>query len=42
VSQSRVAVAEAGKQFGNSEEGRRPPLEFVTRRLVKILAEDYL
>jgi hypothetical protein len=28
-------VAEARGQFGNPEEGERPPLEAVTRRLVK-------
>jgi hypothetical protein len=32
---SRVAVAEAGGQLGRPEEGERPPLEAVTRRLVK-------
>jgi hypothetical protein len=34
-SESRVAVAEARGQFGNQEEGQRPPFEAVTRRLVK-------
>jgi hypothetical protein len=34
VTQSRVAVAEVGT-VGNPEEGERPPLEAVTRRLVK-------
>jgi hypothetical protein len=28
-------VAEAGGQFGNPEEGERPQLEAVTRKLVK-------
>jgi hypothetical protein len=28
-------AAEEGEQFGNPEEGERPPLEGVTRRLVK-------
>jgi hypothetical protein len=28
-------VAEARGQFGNPEEGERPPLEAVTRKLVK-------
>jgi hypothetical protein len=35
VSQSRVGVAEARGQFGNPEEVERPPLEAVTRGLVK-------
>jgi hypothetical protein len=33
--ESRVAVTEARGQFGNSEEGERPPLKAVTRGLVK-------
>jgi hypothetical protein len=28
-------VAEAGDRFGNPEEGEHPPLEAITRRLVK-------
>jgi hypothetical protein len=41
VSQSRVAVAvdEAQGQLGNAEEKERPPLEAVTRRLVKTMTE---
>jgi hypothetical protein len=35
VSQSEVTVGEAQGQFGNLEEGERPPLEAVIRRLVK-------
>jgi hypothetical protein len=35
VSQSGVAVAEARGQVGKSEEGKRPPLESVTGRLLK-------
>jgi hypothetical protein len=34
VSQARVAVAEARGRFWNPEEGERPPLEAVSRRLV--------
>jgi hypothetical protein len=32
----KMLVAEAQGQFGNPEEGERPPLEAVTRKLVKI------
>jgi hypothetical protein len=35
ASQSRDAVAEARGQFGSTEEGERPPLKAVARRLVK-------
>jgi hypothetical protein len=35
VSQLRVVVAEAQGQFENPEEGKCPPLEAVTRRLVR-------
>jgi hypothetical protein len=35
VGQFRVAVAEVWGQFGNPEEGECPPLETITRRLVK-------
>jgi hypothetical protein len=35
VTSSRVAVAEAQRQFDNPEEGGCPPLEAITRRLVK-------
>jgi hypothetical protein len=35
VNQLRTAVFEAGGRFGNLEEEKRPPLEAVTRRLVK-------
>jgi hypothetical protein len=35
VSQSRVAVAEAQGQLRNTEEGALPPMEAITRRLVK-------
>jgi hypothetical protein len=34
-SESRVAVAEAQHQFGNPEERKLPPLDAVTRELVK-------
>jgi hypothetical protein len=40
VSQLRVAVAEAQGQFGNWEEEDRPPLEAISRSLVKIMAEN--
>jgi hypothetical protein len=33
--ESKVAVAEGRGQFGNQKEGERPPLEAVTRGLVK-------
>jgi hypothetical protein len=39
VSQSRVAVAEAGGQFGNPEEVEIPPLEAFTGRLVQTVSE---
>jgi hypothetical protein len=38
VIQSRIAVAEAWGQFGNS--GELPPLEAVSGRLVKTVTED--
>jgi hypothetical protein len=31
----RIAVAEAREQFGNPDKGELPPLEAVTRGLVK-------
>jgi hypothetical protein len=37
--ESRAAVAEARENFGNPEEMERPPLEAVTRGLVKITAD---
>jgi hypothetical protein len=40
VSYYRAAVAEAPWQFGNPEEGKRPPLEAVTRELVKTQQVD--
>jgi hypothetical protein len=33
-------VAEAHVQFGNPEEGKQPPFEDVTRRLVKTVTRD--
>jgi hypothetical protein len=39
-SQSGVAVAKTRGQFGNLVEGKRPPLETVTRRLMKAVTED--
>jgi hypothetical protein len=39
MSQSRVSIAEAQEQFVNPEEGKRPPLEAVTGRLVKSATE---
>jgi hypothetical protein len=35
VCQTTVAIAEARVQLGNAEKGERPPLEAVTRGLVK-------
>jgi hypothetical protein len=41
ISQLKGAVAEAGGQFGNPEEGERPPLEAATKqRLVKTVTEN--
>jgi hypothetical protein len=39
VSQSRISVAEVLGQFGNPEEGECPPLEAVTKKLVKAVTE---
>jgi hypothetical protein len=33
-------IAEARGQFGNPEEGERPPLKAVTRKLVKIQQDE--
>jgi hypothetical protein len=41
VSQSRVAVVVARGQFRNSEEEERSPLETVTRRVLKIVTDEY-
>jgi hypothetical protein len=35
VGLSRISVVEARGQFGNSDEGAYPPLEAVSRELVK-------
>jgi hypothetical protein len=35
-----VAMAEARRQFGNPGEGELPPLDAVTRRLVRTLTEN--
>jgi hypothetical protein len=33
-------MAEERRQFGNQEEGERPPLEASTRRLMETITED--
>jgi hypothetical protein len=40
MSQSRVAVSEARGQYGNPKERDLSPLEIVTRRLVKTVADN--
>lgn len=40
VSQSRVGVSDARGQFRNPEKGESPPLNPVTRRLVKPVIKD--
>jgi hypothetical protein len=39
-SESRVSVVEVQGKLGNAEEGERPPLETVTRTLVRTVAND--
>jgi hypothetical protein len=39
-SQQGLAVAEAREQFENPKERKRPPLEAVTRRLVKTATQE--
>jgi hypothetical protein len=40
VSQSTTAVAKARREFANPEERKRPPLEAVTKRLMKSVTKD--